>query len=69
MVKKLSSDKSYVKTAGLFQYFLTFSQKTCVCIIDIGKLIEIWNLVMPHPLKCVLDVFKLLEPATHEMNS
>ena len=50
MVKKLSSDKSYGKTAGIFQYFVTFTkrktkQKTkklvCVqCIIDIGKLIE-----------------------------
>ena len=43
IVKKLSSDKSYGKTGGIFQYFVTFSQQkdTCMCIIDIGELIEI----------------------------
>ena len=35
IVKKLSSDISYWKTGGIFQYFVTFSQqKNHLCIID-----------------------------------
>ena len=42
IVKKLSSDISYGKTGGTFQYFVTFSQqKKHLCIIDIRELIEI----------------------------
>ena len=45
LVKKLSSEKSYGKTADIFQNFVTFSQQKnkniSVCIIDIGELIEI----------------------------
>ena len=44
IVKKLSSEKSYGKTAGIFQNFVTFSQQkknTSLFIIDIGELIEI----------------------------